>query len=276
MRWVSEDPYKHNPPPFPDPEAVWRLRRLIAELRPRPRPRLRLARPLARRRPARPPTCRCCSPRATTATSARSRTLVRDGRALLGAGAGQVPGLRQAQLRRAKGTAATAGVTRRRRPLLRREDARARRQPLRRRNDRALSAGPRRAAVVIPNFHEEPGARRRERCWPGCRSARSSSTSARFRRIKGIEELFAAYASLADPPPLVLAGNRDARHPGEASRPGSTVLNDVPYPTVMAMWERALFGVFPSKCAGGAGQRRPRGDEQGRAMIGTGPAATRT
>jgi glycosyltransferase involved in cell wall biosynthesis len=25
------------------------------------------------------------------------------------------------------------------------------------------------------------------------------------------------------------------------------VLNDVPHPTVMAMWERALFGVFPSK-----------------------------
>ena len=22
MRWISEDPYKHNPPPFPDPEAV--------------------------------------------------------------------------------------------------------------------------------------------------------------------------------------------------------------------------------------------------------------
>ena len=31
MRWISEDPYKHNPPPFPDPEAIWRLRRLIKE-----------------------------------------------------------------------------------------------------------------------------------------------------------------------------------------------------------------------------------------------------
>ncbi len=34
MRWISEDPYKHNPPPFPDPEAVWRLRRLIKEFQP--------------------------------------------------------------------------------------------------------------------------------------------------------------------------------------------------------------------------------------------------
>ena len=34
MRWISEDPYKHNPPPFPDPEAVWRLRRLINDFEP--------------------------------------------------------------------------------------------------------------------------------------------------------------------------------------------------------------------------------------------------
>ena len=34
MRWISEDPYKHNPPPFPDPEAVLRLRRLIKEFEP--------------------------------------------------------------------------------------------------------------------------------------------------------------------------------------------------------------------------------------------------
>ena len=23
MRWISEDPRRHTPPPFPDPEAVW-------------------------------------------------------------------------------------------------------------------------------------------------------------------------------------------------------------------------------------------------------------
>jgi hypothetical protein len=31
---ISADPYRHNPPPFPDPEAVVRLRRLIKALRP--------------------------------------------------------------------------------------------------------------------------------------------------------------------------------------------------------------------------------------------------
>ncbi len=34
MRWISEDRYKHNPPPFPDPEAIRELRRLIREFRP--------------------------------------------------------------------------------------------------------------------------------------------------------------------------------------------------------------------------------------------------
>ena len=34
MRWISEDPKRHTPPPFPDPEAVWRLRRLINDFRP--------------------------------------------------------------------------------------------------------------------------------------------------------------------------------------------------------------------------------------------------
>ena len=32
--WISADPYRHVPPPFPDPEAVVRFRRLIARFRP--------------------------------------------------------------------------------------------------------------------------------------------------------------------------------------------------------------------------------------------------
>ena len=31
---ISADPYRHNPPPFPDPEAVLRLRRLVKRLKP--------------------------------------------------------------------------------------------------------------------------------------------------------------------------------------------------------------------------------------------------
>ena len=34
MPWLSGDPYRHHAPPFPDPEAVWRLRRLVREFRP--------------------------------------------------------------------------------------------------------------------------------------------------------------------------------------------------------------------------------------------------
>ena len=33
-QWVSENPDRHTPPPFPDPEAVWRLRRLVKRFQP--------------------------------------------------------------------------------------------------------------------------------------------------------------------------------------------------------------------------------------------------
>ena len=34
MQWISEDPRKHVPPPFPDVEATLRFRRLVKEFRP--------------------------------------------------------------------------------------------------------------------------------------------------------------------------------------------------------------------------------------------------
>src|SRR6266516_4110960 len=34
LPWLSEDPQRHHAPPFPDPEATWRLRRLINDFKP--------------------------------------------------------------------------------------------------------------------------------------------------------------------------------------------------------------------------------------------------
>jgi glycosyltransferase involved in cell wall biosynthesis len=50
-----------------------------------------------------------------------------------------------------------------------------------------------------------------------------------------------------------------------------TVLTDVPHSTVMAMWDRALFGVFPSKLAEPFGIVVFEAMSRGRAVIGTRP-----
>lgn len=62
---------------------------------------------------------------------------------------------------------------------------------------------------------------------------------------KGVWPLLAAYAALRDPPPLVLMGPVHHNSPRQFP-PGVTVLDSVPHATVMAAWDRALFGVVPS------------------------------
>ncbi|HWA52689.1 MAG TPA: glycosyltransferase family 4 protein, partial [Solirubrobacterales bacterium] len=52
---------------------------------------------------------------------------------------------------------------------------------------------------------------------------------------------------------------------------GVTVMHSVPLPTVMAMWERALFGVFPSKWPEPLGNVVYEAMSKGRAVIGTRP-----
>jgi glycosyltransferase involved in cell wall biosynthesis len=126
-------------------------------------------------------------------------------------------------------------------------------------------------AAVIPNFHEEE---------PG--QLPDPETMARlpaepfilfvggFREIKGIYELFEAYESLVDPPPLVLVGTMMTDSPKQFP-PGTTVITDVPHATVMAIWERALFGVLPTKAPEALGNVVHEAMSKGRAMIGTRP-----
>lgn len=91
-----------------------------------------------------------------------------------------------------------------------------------------------------------------------------------FRKVKGLETLFAAYERLEDPPPLVLMGTyeRDSpeRFPEEA-----VVLADVPHAAVMTAWERALFGVMPSLWPEPFGSTVAEGMTRGRPVIGTEP-----
>jgi glycosyltransferase involved in cell wall biosynthesis len=90
-----------------------------------------------------------------------------------------------------------------------------------------------------------------------------------FRRVKGLEVLFAAYERLPDPPPLVLIGTRALDTPSFPD--GVTVLENATYDTVMAAWQRALFGVFPSTVPEGLGNVVHEAMSAGRAVIGTTP-----
>jgi len=246
-RWISENPTRHTPPPFPDPEAIWRLRRLIREFEPDLIPSygwlthsaavallgkdipmivwgheygnvcgMRTMYRLERE------VCSGPAPRKCLSCSVAGRGVAKGSVA-----AGSVFAARPLLRRK---TSALHGVSRYVATVLER--------------DLAVPGAP---SVVIPNFHvDEPGAVADEAILDQLPRERYILFVGALRRVKGIDELLEAYSRLDDPPPLVMVGIRTPDTPDEFPA-GVTVLNDVPHPTVMAMWERALFGVFPSK-----------------------------
>ncbi|MDH2347391.1 glycosyltransferase family 4 protein [Bradyrhizobium sp. SSUT77] len=64
-------------------------------------------------------------------------------------------------------------------------------------------------------------------------------------RLKGIDVLLKAYARLAQAPPLVLIGRRVADTPTEFP-PNVRVFSNWPHSAIMHAWHRSLFGVLPS------------------------------
>jgi glycosyltransferase involved in cell wall biosynthesis/GT2 family glycosyltransferase len=274
MGWISEDPYKHNPPPFPDPEAVWRLRRLIAEFEPdivhaygwlthstavallgRKIPLLISARGygnvcavhnLARNLGRSEEICEGPAPLKCLACSSRTYGV-------------------------AKGTAAVAGVFGSG-PVLRRKTTAIHSVSsfVAGKIDRYLHVKGARNEIV-PNFHEDVSAQAvNEEIISRLPAQPFILYVGAFRKIKGIEELFEAYERLEDPPPLVLAGTRAPDTP-DRFPDGAVVVEDVPYPTVLAMWERALFGVFPTRIPEALGNVVHEAMSKGRAVIGTKP-----
>jgi glycosyltransferase involved in cell wall biosynthesis len=91
-----------------------------------------------------------------------------------------------------------------------------------------------------------------------------------FRRVKGVEQLLAAYERLRDPPPLVLIGTYERDSP-PVLPPGVHVLTDVPHAAVMAAWERCLFAVLPSLLPEPFGTVVGEAMSRGKAVIGTKP-----
>jgi glycosyltransferase involved in cell wall biosynthesis len=91
-----------------------------------------------------------------------------------------------------------------------------------------------------------------------------------LRRVKGVEQLLAAYQHLDAPPPLVMIGTIESDTPS-VFPPGVVVLEKLPHRAVMAAWERALFGVVPSLWPEPLGSVVYEGLSKGRAVIGTTP-----
>ena len=89
-----------------------------------------------------------------------------------------------------------------------------------------------------------------------------------FRKIKGLEILFDAYARLESPPPLVLIGMPGHDAP-QAFPEGAVVLTNAPHAAVLGAWDRAMFGVMPSLWPEPYGAVVAEALSRGRPVIGT-------
>jgi glycosyltransferase involved in cell wall biosynthesis len=271
MRRFSEDPYKHNPPPFADPEGAWRLRKVVKSFRPDivhtygwishslavgmsglDVPLLLSARDYGNVCPI--------------------GTLVRKGNELCsGPELAKCLDCASHRFGRPKGVAAVAGVFTAG-PILRRRVSalHAVSRFVARVMDRFLRI-PGEPATVIPNFHEEePDQTPDPEVMAQLPEQPFILFVGGFREIKGIYELFTAYEGLEDPPPLVLVGTFTSDSPTTFPE-GTTVITDVPHATVMAIYEHALFGVLPTKAPEALGNVVHEAMSKGRAMIGTRP-----
>jgi glycosyltransferase involved in cell wall biosynthesis/GT2 family glycosyltransferase len=269
MQWISEDPYKHNPPPFPDPEAVLRLRRLISEFEPDIVHAYGWL--------THSTTVALLGKRIPLLLSARSygnicavHTLSRYESICDGPSLAKCLPCASSTYGVSKGTAAVAGVLGSG-PMLRRKTTAIHSVSrfVASKMDRFLRIEGARN-VVIPNFHDdasdEPVDEEILARLPGVPFILYVGA---FRRIKGIEDLFAAYDQLDDPPPLVMAGTRT---PDTPSFPDyAIVIEDVPYPTVLTMWEHAMFGVFPTRIPEALGNVVHEAMSKGQPVIGTRP-----
>lgn len=251
--WFSSDPKRRFHPPFPDPLMAWRIRRLIKTVKPDlvhsygwisyscAAAVLGTATPLL------------ISVRDYGFTCAK-RSLLYKGRECSGPSPVKCLGCASRHYGAAKGIAAVAGVYAGR-PLLQRTITaihsittyvqRVTRRDLL--NNRAIDP---KASVMVPDF-----------VIPSFLEDLPASDHDFEKRLpevpfilfvgalqahKGIYELVAAYAKLRNAPPMVMIGSKWPDTPTKFP-PGITVHHNVAHSSVMASWERSLFGVVPSR-----------------------------
>ena len=268
MRRLSDDPHRHHAPPWPDPEAVIGLRKLIAEFEPD------LVHAYG--------WLTASAAAALTGSSVpllvsmhdygnvcAQVTLVRNGEPCSGPEPAKCIACARTRYGAAKGSVAVGSLLASR-PLLRRKVSAI----------HSVSRFTAEATVpnlgilgvepeVIPNFMSSNG----DESVDDAILAELPDEPFIFfvghlRPYKGVNVLLDAYGRLEDPPPLVLVGTLASDSP-EAFPPGVKVFTFVPHGTVMAMWERALFGVSPSIAPEALPSVVMEAMSKGKAMIGS-------
>jgi glycosyltransferase involved in cell wall biosynthesis/GT2 family glycosyltransferase len=268
MRWISDDPYRHNPPPFPDPEAIVRLRRLICDFKPD------LVHSYGWLTHSVAAALLGTDIPLLVSTQDYSnvcalRTLFRHGEICDGPAPAKCLECAASHYGAAKGSVAVAGIFGSW-PLLRRKVTRIHSISRYVANVIERDLKPSAPIEIIPNFSEEEDAEADDSVLAELPAEPFILFVGALREVKGIAELCAAYERLDDPPPLVLVGP-PAPDTWDRFPPGVSVLTSVPHATVMAMWDRALFGVFPSKWPEPLGNVVYEAMSRGRAVIGTRP-----
>lgn len=243
--FLSSDPYRHHAPPFPDPEAVARLRRLIraegpdlvyaygwiaaaaaAALRDHPAPLILAAHDYGN----------FCA----------QFTLVRKGEPCSGPALAKCLDCAASTYGAAKGAVAVGSVFAGK-PLLRRRVAALHGVSgfVAERNAEEIGIPPERT-FAIPNFHEVEHVQVAPGDLPaGVPQEPFIMFVGHLRPYKGLEVLLDAYRHLERRPPLVLVGTRAEDTPEEFP-PGVTVFTYLAHPVVMELWRRSLFAVSPS------------------------------
>jgi glycosyltransferase involved in cell wall biosynthesis/GT2 family glycosyltransferase len=243
--FLSSDPYRHHAPPFPDPEAVARLRRLIAA----EQPDLvyaygwLAAAAAAALRDSRIPLILAAH---DYGNFCAQFTLVRKGEPCSGPALAKCLDCAAHTYGAAKGAVAVGSVFAGK-PLLRRRIAALHGVSgfVAGRNAEEIGV-PAERTFAIPNFHEV------EQVEVGPDDLPSEVPDEPFvmfvghlRPYKGLEVLLKAYERLQRRPPLVLVGTRADDTPAEFPA-GVSVFTYLAHPAVMELWRRSLFAVSPS------------------------------
>lgn len=279
LGFLSADAERHTPPPFPDPEATVRFRRLLRAWRPdvvHAYGWLSYSCALALTGTGIP-----------VVLAARDygnicalRTLVRRGTNCSGPAVVKCLDCAPREYGAIKGIVAVAGVLGGRSLLRRHLDALHSvsvyvQGMMRRHLLGPLADGRRPGPVlqdrVIPDFRDDaPDGIPDQAVLARLPSRPYILYVGALRRIKGLETLFAAYASLPSPPPLVLVGSRAPDTPAVVP-PGVTVIEGASHPAVLRAFDGAMFAVAPSLLAEPLGNVVHEAMSRGRAVIGTRP-----
>lgn len=275
--WVSEDPKKHVPPPFPDPEGALRLRRLVKSFRPDLIHSYGWITYSAVPKLARGDVPLVLSVHDYGNSCALRTMLYMDREFCTGPAPRKCLACAGQHYGRVKGAVAVAGVLGSRRPLARAASGvQCNSEFTHDSTWRHLLGGRTRIArrspadVVIPPFPENAPEQAPDLAVLDSLPESYILFVGALRRVKGVQELLEAHGRLESPPPLVLAGTREIDTPEEFPA-GVTVIESMPHAAVMEAWERALFGVFPSLNPEPFGLVVLEAMSRGRATIGTSP-----